>query len=762
MGQSENQSSADTVPSADTVQDTSGDSNQRKRSPVEQRVTEISQLLKTMDQTVAEGLATSDKPADPHENQLVQVRLGMATGLFTALRCKHAPTASHCLRVALGCSAWALAMKLSEAESDLIEVAALLHDLGKIGVPDAVLLKPGRLAPDEVALMSQHRDRAMDILSSCCASREVLDNVKYGSAWYDGSVEGFDRQGEGLPLGARMIAITDAFDAMTTDHVYRPARSRERALAELFEYAGTQFDPELVSQFVELHTKNRFPTEEVNQRWLSKLSPHQTPALWQYNTDALPQDLSAIESQLRFGQQLIENMRDGVVYVDSQLRIFHWSSGVERLSGIDRSAAENHIWTPDLLDMRGENGGLLPESECPVAKALQRGSPSLNRLNILKRTGNELTVDLHVLPMTGVDGTTHGATILLHDVSSEMTLEERCQDLQDRVTEDPLTKVANRAEFDRVHAEFVKEHFKSALPCSLIICDIDRFKRINDSFGHQAGDEAIVVCVNVLKHHCRSGDLVARYGGEEFVVLCANCNNATAARRAEQMRIAISEMPQPVLGGKRITASFGVTELQLGDTPETMLRRSDRALLQAKDNGRNSVIQLGTGMGKVEKPRRWWPFGRSVPGGALTERQLVTEVPMRMALQKLRGFAADHDAQIENVGNDRMTLVVQESLTTLVPRLIPLLLELKFTEDRGDTVMAVRGNIVKTKIHVVVRLRRQKDSRFPEVVEHGYQLVQSLQSYLMASIDSPPDDKNVLKKASLAVTPWLRGDKKND
>lgn len=756
MSQSENQSSAD------TTQDAPGDASQKKRSPVERRVAEISRLLKTMDQTVAESQATSDKPADPHENQLVQVRLGMATGLFTALRCKHAPTATHCLRVALGCSAWALAMKLPEAESDLIEVAALLHDVGKIGVPDAVLLKPGRLAPDEVALMSQHRDRALEILSSCCASQEALDNVNYGSAWYDGSVEGFDRQGENLPLGARMIAIMDAFDAMTTDHVYRPARSRERALAELFEYAGTQFDPELVSQFVELHTENRFPTEEVNQRWLSKLSPHQTTTLWQHNTDALPQDLSAVENQLRFGQQLIEDMRDGVVYVDSQLRIFHWSRGAERLSGIDRSAAENRIWTPDLLDIRGENGGLLPESECPVAVALQRGSPSLDRLSILKRTGNELTVDLHVLPMMGMDGMTHGATILLHDVSSETTLEERCQDLQDRVTEDPLTKVANRAEFDRVHAAFVKEHFKSAVPCSLIICDIDRFKRINDRFGHQAGDNAIVVCANVLKRHCRSGDLVARYGGEEFVVLCTNCNNATAARRAEQMRIAISETAQPTLGGKRITASFGVTELQPGDTPETMLRRSDRALLQAKDNGRNRAIQLGTGMGKVEKQRRWWPFGRSAPGGALTERHLVTEVPIRMALQKIRGFVADHDAQIEDVSSDRMNLVIQGSLSTLVPRSVPLLIELKFAEDRDNTAKAARGGVVKTKIHAVIRLRRQKDDRHPEVVEHAYQLVQSLQSYLMARIDSPTDDKNVLKKASLAVAPWLRRNKKSD
>ncbi len=197
--------------------------------------------------------------------------------------------------------------------------------------------------------------------------------------------------------------------------------------------------------------------------------------------------------------------------------------------------------------------------------------------------------------------------------------------------------------------------------------------------------------------------------------------------------MAISELPQPMLGGKRITISFGVTELQLGDTPETMLRRADRALLQAKDNGRNRVVQLGTGMATREKRRRWWPFGKLVPGGALMERKLVTAVPIRMALQKIRGFVADHGAKIENVGSDRMNLLVDRNIGKLVSRSVPLLIELKFAEDRDDgTEMAARKSTVKTIIHVVIRLRRQKDSHYPKVDEQAYQLIQSLQSYLMA------------------------------
>ena len=135
---------------------------------------------------------------------------------------------------------------------------------------------------------------------------------------------------------------------------------------------------------------------------------------------------------------------------------------------------------------------------------------------------------------------TQGAILLLHDASSEISLEQRCQSLPDKATRDPLTQVANRAEFDRVHAMFVAAHQQQQVPCSLLMCDLDRFKLVNDTYGHQAGDEAIKSLAALLKGACRPGDLVARYGGEEFVVLLADCDNATACRRAEQIRKALS------------------------------------------------------------------------------------------------------------------------------------------------------------------------------------------------------------------------------
>src|SRR4029453_18190623 len=138
----------------------------------------------------------------------------------------------------------------------------------------------------------------------------------------------------------------------------------------------------------------------------------------------------------------------------------------------------------------------------------------------------------------------------LHDASSQITLEQRIQSLHEQATRDPLTQVANRAEFDRIMATYVESHLERRMPCSLILCDIDHFKRINDTYGHQAGDEVLITFAALLRRHCRSGDLVAPSGGEEIGGFFSPCDTATATRKAEAIRAEISELPMIALDGK--------------------------------------------------------------------------------------------------------------------------------------------------------------------------------------------------------------------
>ena len=184
----------------------------------------------------------------------------------------------------------------------------------------------------------------------------------------------------------------------------------------------------------------------------------------------------------------------------------------------------------------------------------------------------------------------------MRDASPETNLEERVQSLYEKASRDPLTSIQNRAEFDQHLVKSVRRHLTQSNPCSLIICDIDHFKKINDTFGHQAGDKVLVDFAAMLQRSCRHGDHVARYGGEEFVIICKNCTAPAAFELADKIRTEWGGSPRPELDDYTVTTSFGVTELQAGDTAETILRRADRALYKAKGTGRDRVVQLGSGM----------------------------------------------------------------------------------------------------------------------------------------------------------------------
>jgi hypothetical protein len=132
-----------------------------------------------------------------------------------------------------------------------LEVAALLHDIGKIGVPDAILLKAGPLTEKEWQLMKTHERIGVEIVHSAFCCDELSEIVRSYHAWYDGRSSDVQLpKGQELPVGARLMMIADAFDSMTSDTVYRKGRSYEEGFKELLRYSGKQFDPELVERFI--------------------------------------------------------------------------------------------------------------------------------------------------------------------------------------------------------------------------------------------------------------------------------------------------------------------------------------------------------------------------------------------------------------------------------------------------------------------------------------------------------------------------------
>jgi HD-GYP domain-containing protein (c-di-GMP phosphodiesterase class II) len=183
--------------------------------------------------------------------------------LLSALRCKDEYTWGHSLRVAYLCISVGKEMNFSAEELYELEVSALFHDLGKIGVPDAVLKKPSRLTDDEFQEMKLHPSKTFEILEDFPIFKKMAVNSKYHHERFDGRGYPEGLKGNDIPYYSRIILIADTFDAMTSTRPYRKGMPFEVAFAELREFSGTQFDPEIVEKFIHSMTKEQHKNEET-------------------------------------------------------------------------------------------------------------------------------------------------------------------------------------------------------------------------------------------------------------------------------------------------------------------------------------------------------------------------------------------------------------------------------------------------------------------------------------------------------------------
>lgn len=190
-------------------------------------------------------------------------------------------------------------------------------------------------------------------------------------------------------------------------------------------------------------------------------------------------------------------------------------------------------------------------------------------------------VDAVVSPIYNQDGEIEGYTAIRNDITDKKIIEELSQ-------KDKLTQIFNRAKLDSALENEVQRTKRYGIPFSVILIDIDKFKSVNDTYGHQTGDSVLIEVAQILSVNIRKTDILGRWGGEEFMIICPNTTIENCKILANHLRVQIEEFQFTTIGKK--TASFGVTQYIKDEDEKALLKRCDEALYKAKTEGRNRVI----------------------------------------------------------------------------------------------------------------------------------------------------------------------------
>jgi putative nucleotidyltransferase with HDIG domain len=211
-------------------------------------------LLKAIGEFTASAIHRADlfEQTSQQAKELQQAYNSTLEGWALALELRDKETQGHSVRIANLTLKLARRMGIPETEMEKIRRGALLHDIGKLGVPDTILLKHGTLTADEWTTMQKHPTYAFEMLSQIKYFKDSIDIPYYHHEWWDGSGYPQGLEGEQIPLSARIFSIVDVWDALTSDRPYRDAWKKNEALAHIINQAGTHFDPEVVNEFIKM------------------------------------------------------------------------------------------------------------------------------------------------------------------------------------------------------------------------------------------------------------------------------------------------------------------------------------------------------------------------------------------------------------------------------------------------------------------------------------------------------------------------------
>jgi diguanylate cyclase (GGDEF)-like protein len=517
--------------------------------------------------------------------------LATISALAGALDAKDRYTEAHSRDTAALAVAVGRRLGLGKEDRQFLEYAALLHDIGKIGIPGYVLNKPGPLSNEEMAIMREHPVIGERILASVPGLAQVRPVVRAEHERWDGKGYPDGLTAEAIPLGARIIHVCDAFHAMATNRPYRPALPHDRVLAELRDNAGTQFDPRVVGALLQVIESKEVVLSSGNEG--TNLAIAGRPGRWEQHLEAI-QALSSRLARVTDPEEVCALIGQAVatLVVHDQCRILLLSDDGKSLvprfvseAGREEYAAAT---ASNLAVAIGQGisgwvaetkqGVVVGDAERhPHARHIPGTSYIEESMVAVPVVFEEQLIGEIVVLKVGLNQYSSDHLRLLTILANQAAVSIAHARLIDELRTDPLSGLANRRTFEEQLKEQLSER---TTPFTLVMLDVDHLKAINDSQGHAGGDAVIRRVAEVVRHSIRPGDVAGRWAGDEFLILMRGLEELPARAVTQEIRTAL-RIPNGIAGSVSVTMGTATFPVD-GATEDDLLAAADVSMYRAK------------------------------------------------------------------------------------------------------------------------------------------------------------------------------------
>jgi len=572
-----------------------------------------------------------------HVEEMAGLHLRTIEALALAIEAKDATTHDHLQRVRVYATEIGKEVGMSSSELEALQAAALLHDIGKLAVPEHIISKPGRLTPEEFEKMKIHPLVGAEILEEVKFPYPVVPIVRAHHEKWDGSGYPFGLAGEEIPVGARILAAVDCLDALASDRQYRRSLPLDEAMEIVSSESGKSFDPVVVDilrrRYIELERLaigGGADKREVRLSMDIKVERGLAPATGFAESAEIDADpaalagidpLSSIAAATQEAQMLYELTQDLGNSLSLQEALAFVGVRLKRLIPYETIAVyirREERLVPEYVS--GENLRLFTSLEIPIGqglsgwvaennKPLLNGNPSVEAGYLNDPTKYSTLRAALAVPLNGVNGLLGVLALYRADrdafskenlrillaispkvaLAIENALTHRL--LETSITTDYLTNLPNaRSLFMSLDHEVARAQ-RNRTTLVVVVCDLDGFKTVNDRFGHLVGNKVLRLIANGLREHCAPTDYVARMGGDEFVLLISGDNPEELECKIESMRAVVRRAGEVTPEPSLLSMSVGVATFpEDGTDAEELLAEADRRMYKNKRQRKKAAV----------------------------------------------------------------------------------------------------------------------------------------------------------------------------